>query len=109
MADGQMDDDALQEARREVAGDTYGAFDFGRDVLDACGWTVASGGPDGDEWHKVVFLENVDDPAGDSVKGCIAVRFVRGGDAVRSVVGKVGEEVVGEKPFPGHRYGRPGS
>jgi len=67
MADGNLDD-----ARREAADELYEGFDFGWQVKDANGWEFDDFS---NEWTRVVFLENEDQPGGDSVKGSFTVHF----------------------------------
>lgn len=74
-----MADKDLDERRGEAADAAYEGFDFGYQVADGQGWERSTAD---DEWVKVLFFENDEDPSADSLKGHIAVRFAPGGDEV---------------------------
>lgn len=68
----------LDERRRQAADLVCEGYDFGYQVADGQGWE--HGGDD--EWVKVLFFENDDEPDADSLKGHLAVRFAAGSDEV---------------------------
>lgn len=72
-----VDRDVLEAGRRDVAADTFESFDFSpHSVVDTSGWETAT---PGSEWSRTVFLDDPENPGGDSLSASFTLRFVDDG------------------------------